>query len=276
MACHLYREEWSAAIPAAACVEVFHNFTLLHDDIMDEASLRRGKDAVHVAYGIPSAILSGDAMLIYAFKYLESYEAESFKKLSSLFSRVSISICAGQQEDMDFEQSEDVSISDYIRMIEHKTSVLLGAAIQMGGIIGGCSESDEKHLYEFGKNIGIAFQIQDDILDVYGDQEKVGKIVAGDIINNKKTYLYLKALELLDEKGKARLIELYNTTPASVDDKIEEVRKLFRSCAAEAYAQELKEAYYTLGVSHLEALNLESGKKQPLRDLAEFLIMRDH
>ncbi len=276
MACHLYQEEWQEAIHAAACVEVFHNFTLLHDDIMDEASLRRGKEAVHIAYGIPSAILSGDAMLIYAFKYLEVYGAESFKKLSSLFSSVSIAICAGQQEDMDFENSETVTISDYIRMIENKTSVLLGAAIQMGGIIGGCTEEDENHLYEFGKNIGIAFQIQDDILDVFGDQDKVGKIVAGDIINNKKTYLYLKALDLLDEKGKARLKSLYASTPEAVEKKIEEVRSIFRSCAAEAYAQELKEAYYILGVSHLEALNLEGDKKQPLRDLAEFLIKRDH
>ena len=277
LAYELYKEDIEHSLPAALAVEIFHNFTLVHDDIMDDAAIRRGKQAVHMKYNLSTAILSGDVMMMYAYKYLLQYDHNDIvAEINRLFINNAIKLCEGQQMDMDFENYSDVSIEDYIQMITNKTSILLGVSLQIGGTIGGATKSDDLHLYEFGKNIGIAFQIQDDVLDLFGDQEKVGKIRAGDIIHNKKTYLYLKALELASKEQKERLIHLYTTDFSEPQSKVEEVTKIFEELAVTEYASQLKDAYLGLGISHLEAVNVDNNKKEKLRWLAGYLINRDY
>ena len=226
LALDLYKDDLDEALPVAYAVELFHNFSLMHDDIMDKADLRRGKATVHKYYDEDSAILSGDLMLIQAYKYIENVSDHHYKKLMSVFNKMAIEVCEGQRMDMDFELTHDVSISDYLEMIKLKTSVLLAASFQMGAIIGDAPEADYHHIYEFGKNIGIAFQIQDDILDTYGD-EQVGKKIGGDILQNKKTYLYLKALELASDKEREQLLDLYSKRDLEADEKIEKSYKAF-------------------------------------------------
>ena len=183
------------ALDAALAVEVFHNFSLIHDDIMDDAPLRRGQQTVHEKWDLNTGILSGDAMLIMAYQLFENYPPETFQNLLTLFSKTALEVCEGQQYDIDFETRNAVSIAEYLKMIEYKTAVLVAAAMKMGAIIAGASDEDQNRCYEFGKNLGIAFQLQDDYLDAFGNPETFGKQVGGDIIENKKTYLYLKALE---------------------------------------------------------------------------------
>ena len=174
---------------------MFHNFSLVHDDIMDDAPLRRGKETVHEKWDLNTGILSGDAMLIMAYQLFENYEPQTFQALAKLFSKTALEVCEGQQYDVDFETRDDVTIPEYLKMIEYKTAVLVGAAMKMGAIVANASEEDQNNIYEFGRNLGIAFQLQDDYLDAFGDPKTFGKQVGGDIIENKKTYLYLKALE---------------------------------------------------------------------------------
>lgn len=273
----LYKDDVINSMPAALAVEIFHNFTLVHDDIMDEAKLRRGKPAVHEKYNLPTAILSGDVMMMYAYKYLLDYQdPELLHNIINVFTENAIKLCEGQQMDMDFEDSNEVSIEDYIQMITNKTSILLGVCLQIGGTIAGASKDDQHHLYEFGKNIGIAFQIQDDVLDVFGDNTKVGKVTAGDIIKNKKTYLYLKALELASQEERELLTQHYNTSGGDSEIKVKEVTKIFQNLAVKEYASQVKEAYLDLGLSHLEAIKAVSEKKEKLRLLAGYLISRDY
>jgi geranylgeranyl diphosphate synthase type II len=277
MACEMFSEDYKKALPVGLALEVFHNFTLVHDDIMDNADLRRGKESVHIKYDIPTAILSGDAMVMLSFKYLMEADLPSDKavNLFNTMTQTGITLCEGQQMDVDFESRLDVSIDEYLRMIEGKTAVLLGAALKMGGIAGGASEAYAEHLYQFGKNIGIAFQIQDDILDVFGNNEKVGKVKAGDIINNKKTYLFIKALELGSSLQKSLLIEAYSSYPDDPDDKVEKVLDIFNQLAVREYASQLKEAYLDLGKSHLDAISIDKSKKENLIKLADYLIARE-
>ena len=209
MSYNLFKETVEKALPAAFAIEIFHNFSLLHDDIMDEAPLRRGQPTVHIKYDVNTGILSGDVMLIYAYQYILQLEDQSnIPALMRIFNKVAIEVCEGQQYDMNFETSQEVKIVDYLKMIELKTSVLLAGAMKMGAVIAGAPEKDANHLYEFGKNIGIAFQLQDDILDTFGDPEKFGKKVGGDIAQNKKTYLLLKAMELAKGSRKQALSDL--------------------------------------------------------------------
>ena len=197
MAYNLFKTDVEKALPAAFSVEVFHNFSLMHDDIMDKAPLRRGKPAVHIKYNESTGILSGDVMLIYAFKYLMKLEDQnSLLEIIKLFNQIAIDVCEGQQFDMNFENRTEVTIDEYINMIGLKTAALLAGAMKMGALIAGASDKDAQLLYDFGKNVGIAFQLQDDILDTFGDPEKFGKKVGGDIAQNKKTYLALRAMEL--------------------------------------------------------------------------------
>lgn len=269
-----YHEDLSYTMPAALATEVFHNFTLVHDDIMDKAPLRRGKDTTHIKYGINTAILTGDVMLIYVYKLLRQYPPHVSIPLIDTVTDMSISLCEGQQMDMDFEQKDDVLIADYIEMIEKKTAVLFAACLKMGCITGGGPENDGHHLYEFGKNIGIAFQIQDDILDIYGEQQKFGKNKCGDIVQNKKTYLYLKALELASASEKESLLELYRTAPENIDEKINQVLKIFDSTNVIEYANQVKEAYLDLAYSHINALTVEESHKAQLKQLADYLVIR--
>lgn len=238
IAADLFGGDYRKALPAAAAVEVFHNFSLVHDDIMDNASLRRGKATVHQKWNSNIAILSGDAMLISAYRLLESYPPDTFAALAKLFSKTALEVCEGQQWDMDFETQTQVSIPQYLQMIRYKTAVLVGAALQMGAIIAGTSVENQELIYDFGVTIGLAFQLQDDYLDTFGD-EAFGKKIGGDILENKKTILYLKALALADEAQRNTLIAQYATTEES-DEKIAIVTQLFRQTgAAEAVRDEI-------------------------------------
>ena len=271
---NLFKEQVSEAFNAALAIEVFHNFSLLHDDIMDDADIRRGQPTVHIKYDENTAILSGDVMMIYAYKLLETYP-DNFFALTQMFTDTSIGVCDGQRMDMDFETEKEVTIGDYLKMIELKTSVLIGAALGMGGILGGASSQDIKHLYEFGKNVGIAFQIQDDLLDTFGTEALLGKKIGGDIIQKKKTYLYLKALELLSKEESARLEKIFNDDSIEMDDNIvNEVKGLLKASHVSVHAQELKLVYQQLGLSHLAAVSVSEDKKQTLTGIAEYLLNR--
>ena len=274
MTCELFGTEVKKAIPAALAVEVFHNFSLIHDDIMDEAPLRRGKATVHQKWDLNTGILSGDAMLILAYQLFESYEPQQFQKLAKLFSKTALEVCEGQQYDVDFETRNDVTIPQYIKMIEYKTSVLVAAAMQMGAIIAQASEEDEHLIYEFGRYLGIAFQIQDDYLDAYGDPEKFGKQIGGDIIENKKTFLYLKALEFSSEKDKENLDQLFNSKPKDPSEKVRYVKSLFESCGATKAVKLEIESYTNKAFEFLNQLSLNEEKKDILRSFGESLMNR--
>ncbi|MFM7894761.1 MAG: polyprenyl synthetase family protein, partial [Flavobacterium sp.] len=214
MATEVFNVDCEKAIPAATAVEVFHNFSLIHDDIMDDAPLRRGNQTVHEKWDLNTGILSGDAMLILAYQYFENYEPKIFQALAKLFSKTALEVCEGQQYDVDFETRDDVTIPEYLKMIEYKTAVLVGAAMKMGAIVAETSEENADLIYDFGLNLGIAFQLQDDYLDAFGDPETFGKQVGGDIIENKKTYLYLKAMEFANEEDKKQLLDLFSIQPS--------------------------------------------------------------
>jgi len=273
MAADLIGKQAKDALPAAMSVEVFHNFTLLHDDIMDEAPLRRGMPTVHEKYDTNTAILSGDVMMISAYKFLEDYPAEIAIKLFKVFNKMAIEVCDGQQMDMDFEKREDVEILEYLEMIALKTSVLIGACLQMGAIIGGLDDQSASHLYNFGKNIGIAFQMQDDVLDTFGEP-KVGKQPGGDIIQNKKTYLYLKTLQLISEEEQNELLALYHTRPDNPKDKVERVRAIMKSAHVLVHSDEVKSEYKNLAFSHLDAVKMDNDKKDQFRAFGNYLLDR--
>lgn len=272
---NIYHEDVEKANHAAMAVEVFHNFSLLHDDIMDNAFKRRGKDAVHIKYDENSAILSGDVMMIWSYKLLEEYKHNTLD-LFKIFTKTSIEVCEGQRMDMDFEERDEVSISEYIEMITLKTSVLLGAALKMGALVADASTQDQFHLYEFGKNVGIAFQIQDDVLDTYGDEATFGKRIGGDILQKKKTFLYLKSLELLSETQVNRLKELFAPDYDIVNEEahIDEVTDLYNKAFVNVHADETKLVYQQLAFSHLDAISADKTKTEVLKQFAEKLLNR--
>ncbi len=257
----------------ASAIELFHNFTLIHDDIMDAAPLRRGMQTVHTKYGDSTALLTGDVMLIVAYDYLNKINSLHLHRILSLFNRTAKEVCEGQQLDMDFEKKETVALDEYLKMIELKTSVLLAASLQMGAILGGASEGNCRRLYEFGKNLGVAFQIQDDYLDAFGDPEKFGKDVGGDIRQNKKTFLLLHALEVASEKQKEELKQLMQSNS---DEKVARVLNVFRDCDVDEWAKALKQKYVETAYRHLEDIAVVSVRKKPLMQLAEFLVQREY
>lgn len=279
MANNLFSDDIKPAFPAAFALELFHNFTLMHDDIMDNAPLRRGMPTVHEKFNVNAGILSGDAMLILAYDYLMrvSEDANITRKIIHVFNNCAIQVCEGQQYDIDFEQRSDVTIPEYINMITLKTSVLLAAALEIGAIIGKSNESDAKNLYEFGKNIGIAFQLQDDILDSFGNPEKFGKKVGGDIAQNKKTYLYLKCLEVAPNNIKEELLHWYSESinRSKEQIKIDAVKKIFNQCNIVQHTKALKEQYYNISLKHLEAVNVTKSRKEILLNFANELFERD-
>jgi len=275
MVCDFFGTDFKKAIPAALAVELFHNFSLIHDDIMDEAPLRRGKKTVHEKWDLNTAILSGDAMLILAYQYFENYEPLIFQELARLFSETALLVCEGQQIDMDFETRENVQVAEYIKMIEQKTAVLVGAAMKMGAIVANGSKKDKETMYQFGKNLGIAFQLQDDYLDVFGNPETFGKQVGGDIISNKKTYLYLMAEKNGTPAQAEELAHLFSSSPANPSDKIKTVKEIFiASKAAEASRMEI-EKYSNLAYSMLTDISISEDKKELLRQFGEKLMLRD-
>ena len=269
----LFDEIHADAWHVATAIELFHNFTLIHDDIMDAAPLRRGLETVHYKYGSNTALLAGDVMLVVAYEYLNKISNSYLKAIINLFSKTAKQVCEGQQLDMDFEKTTNVSLHDYLKMIELKTSVLLAASLQMGAIIGGAGEGNCNHLYEFGKNLGVAFQIQDDYLDAFGNPEKFGKASGGDIKQNKKTFLLIHALETADADQKQ---ELNNLLAEDTNDKIQRFLKIFRDCNVDEWAKELKQQYFDKALYHLNEIAVLSTRKKPLIEIADFLIQRDY
>lgn len=263
------------AMDAALSVEVFHNFSLVHDDIMDDAPLRRGKATVHEKWDINTGILSGDAMLIMAYQLFEKYDAQTFQSLAKLFSKTALEVCEGQQYDIDFETRTDVTIPEYLKMIEYKTAVLVGAAMKMGAIVANTSKENQNRIYDFGRYLGIAFQLQDDYLDAFGNPETFGKQVGGDIIENKKTYLYLKALEFSDEDGKVAIREWFGSQPENPSEKIEKVKQLFIGSGAQKATEDAVEIYTKKAFSILNSLSLDEDKKAVLKEFGMGLMTRD-
>lgn len=273
MGTELFDSAFKKAIPAALAVELFHNFSLIHDDIMDEAPLRRGKETVHTKWNTNIAILSGDALLIEAYKQLSHYEPVLLSKLLPLFNQTAIEVCEGQQYDMDFESMDSVEIDAYINMIRNKTAVLLGCSLKMGALIGGASENEASDLYEFGVNLGLAFQLQDDILDVYGDQSKFGKQVGGDIIANKKTFLLLKALEEANEDQTKRFEALF--TEVDTNKKVNGVKALYAELNIREQAIEKMNSFYAIAMDSLDRIKQDDKVKEPLTNLAQYLLNRE-
>ena len=259
------------AFLAAKAVELFHNFSLVHDDMMDEASLRRGQPTVHTKYDANTALLVGDIMVIRAYEYLQPIQSNHLSKILGLFNQTAREVCEGQQLDMDYAKRTSVSMDEYIHMITLKTSVLLAASLQMGAIIGGAGEHNCSHLYEFGKKLGIAFQIQDDYLDAFGDAAVFGKDAGGDIKQNKKTFLLIRALETVNPEQLKTLNALLNSDPA---DKVEQVLAIFKACKVDAWAADLKQKYMQEALAHLEAIAVVEARKKPLIDLANYLMNR--
>ena len=263
------------ALDAALAVEVFHNFSLIHDDIMDDAPLRRGQQTVHEKWDLNTGILSGDAMLIMAYQLFENYPPETFQNLLTLFSKTALEVCEGQQYDVDFETRNAVSIAEYLKMIEYKTAVLVAAAMKMGAIIAGASDEDQNRCYEFGKNLGIAFQLQDDYLDAFGNPETFGKQVGGDIIEIKKTYLYLKALEFSSENDQQKLRHLFNATNTDSKTKIELVKQIFTTSGSAEATKKAITSYTKTAFEVLQALTISDKNKQILQDFGTQLMTRD-
>jgi geranylgeranyl diphosphate synthase type II len=263
------------ALDAALAVEVFHNFSLIHDDIMDDAPLRRGQQTVHEKWDLNTGILSGDAMLIMAYQLFENYPPETFQNLLTLFSKTALEVCEGQQYDIDFETRNEVSIAEYLKMIEYKTAVLVAAAMKMGAIIAGASDEDQNRCYEFGKNLGIAFQLQDDYLDAFGNPETFGKQVGGDIIENKKTYLYLKALEFSSENDRQKLRHLFNATNTDSKNKVELVKQIFTTSGSAEATKKAITSYTKKAFEVLQALTISDKNKQILKDFGTQLMTRD-
>lgn len=263
------------ALPAALAIEVFHNFSLVHDDIMDDAPLRRGKKTVHTKWNINTAILSGDAMLIQAYQCFEVYDTNLFSQLVTLFSKTALEVCEGQQYDVDFETRTDVSIDEYIKMITYKTSVLVGCAFQMGAIIAGEDKEVQDDIFEYGKLLGIAFQLQDDYLDAFGNPESFGKQVGGDIIENKKTYLYLKAAELGNTSQVKKLHQLFSEKN-KIDNlgKIEVIKQIFNESRATDATKKAINEYTQQAFEIVEKLNISPENKELLIGFGTYLMNR--
>jgi len=274
MSADILSGDFKKALPAALAVEVFHNFTLVHDDIMDDAPLRRGKQTVHEKWNLNTGVLSGDAMLILAYQYFENYEADTFQELAKLFSKTALEVCDGQQLDIDFETRNDVTIAEYINMIRLKTSVLVAAALKMGAIVAKAPDKDANLLYEYGLNLGLAFQLQDDYLDTFGDPETFGKQVGGDIIENKKTYLFLKAMELANNDDKQKLQFFYKQKLEENSIKIDEVTRIFERCDIPGLIQKLIQDYTNLSFDSLNQMNISSENKEKLIQFGTFLMAR--
>lgn len=274
MTADIFNIDYSKALDAALSIEVFHNFSLVHDDIMDDAPLRRGKTTVHEKWNINTGILSGDAMLIMAYQLFENYEPQVFQALAQLFSKTALQVCEGQQYDVDFETRSDVTIPEYLNMIECKTAVLVATAMKMGAIVAQASKEDQEGVYQFGRYLGIAFQLQDDYLDAFGTPETFGKQIGGDIIENKKTFLYLKALEFASKEDKILLEDLFAKNLDDNTNKIEVVKQLFTSTGATTLTKQEIEYYTNKAFQVLDTLNIASDKKDMLKLFGKNLMRR--
>lgn len=276
MACDLFGGDVEKALSPALAIEVFHNFTLMHDDIMDNAPLRRGKVTVHEKWNQNTAILSGDVMLIEGYKLMMQVEDRLLRVILDIFNDTAVGVCEGQQLDMDFENRNDVKVDEYIYMIKLKTAVVLGGALKIGSILGGADMKDAQLIADFGENLGLAFQLQDDILDVYGSPEKFGKQVGGDIISNKKTYLLIRSLELANTSQKAELNKWLDAKGFDNQEKVEAVTAIYNSVQVKQYAETTMHTYADKAFAALEKINLPEENKQYLRDFADSLMVREY
>ena len=256
----------------ATAIELFHNFTLIHDDIMDKAPLRRGTETVHEKFGESTALLAGDVMLLAAYDYLNKISGKYVFSIINLFNKTAREVCEGQQLDMDFEKLQEVKFEDYLNMISLKTSVLLASSLKMGAMLGGAGQRNQDLIYEFGRKLGLAFQVQDDYLDVFGDPGKFGKQPGGDIRSNKKTFLLIHALETAKPRQKEKLTQLLK---GNSENKVEDITTIFRDCKVDQWASELKEKYITEAFMHLEDIAVLSKRKEPLKQLAFYLTQRE-
>ena len=261
----IHPDSWNVA----TAIELFHNFTLIHDDIMDKAPLRRGMTTVHTKFGESTALLAGDVMHVASYEYLNKMKHGAMQKILQLFSLTAREVCEGQQLDMDFEKEVEVNFESYEKMISLKTSVLLAASLKMGAMLGGALERNQNLLYNFGKKLGLAFQVQDDYLDAFGDPQKFGKMVGGDIRANKKTFLLIHALQ---GKGKE---ELESLMAGNGDDKVERVLSFYREAGVDEWARELTQNYMKEAFQHLEDIAVLSRRKEPLKELASYLMNRE-
>jgi geranylgeranyl diphosphate synthase type II len=268
-------EDGQQGMPVALAVEVFHNFTLLHDDIMDDSPLRRGKQTVHEKWDVNTGILSGDLMLIQAYQHLSNCpNTAALPSLMQTINRVATGVSEGQQYDVDFESRNDVTIAEYLKMIELKTAVLLGGALEMGALAAGASQEDADHLYAFGRLTGLAFQLQDDLLDTYGESASTGKLKGNDIIRNKKTFLFLKAVELLGPEEREELNKWFAESPANPAEKVLRVTELMTTVGIPEAVATLRDQFQAEAYAHLEAAGGDVAVKVVLRDLAEGLLQR--
>ena len=276
MATDIFGGNLKKSLPSALSVELFHNFTLMHDDIMDDAPLRRGQQTVHERWNINTGILAGDTMLVQAYQSLEAYPDELFGKLTRLLSQTAVQVCEGQQFDLDFETQSETTIEEYLEMIRLKTAVLVGCALKMGAYISVVDQSEAQKLYDFGVKLGMAFQIQDDFLDAFGDSETFGKQLGGDIIENKKTILYHKALSMASFKQKDQLREWFQANKKFNNqvDKVLIVKKLFKETGAAEASQKLMQYYTKEAFNILDTLAINSEKKQLLIDFSNKLMQR--
>ena len=274
MAYNIYKEDVERILPQAAGLETYHNHTLLHDDVMDKADMRRNKPTVHNVWNDNTAILSGDAMLILAFRLMAEGLSDRLAEVMHIFTETTMEICEGQQWDMEFESRMDVKVDEYIEMIRLKTSVLLAAALKIGACLAGAPAEEAQKLYDFGVKMGLAFQLQDDWLDVYGDPKVFGKNIGGDILCNKKTYMLITALEQADEDQRKELERWLTATDFIPAEKISAVTALYNNIGVGKRCEEMVEAYYSDGLAVLESIALPEERKQALKDFACSLMNR--
>ncbi|MBR5778390.1 MAG: polyprenyl synthetase family protein [Bacteroidales bacterium] len=275
-ACDLFDGDCNQALNAAIGIEIFHNFTLLHDDIMDKSAMRRGKETVYKRWNENIAILSGDTMFAMAYRYFLKTPHSNLHQILDVFTETAIDVCNGQQYDMDFETQSDVSLTEYLTMISKKTAVLLAGALKIGSLYANCSETDREHLYEFGINIGLAFQLQDDLLDSFGDEKTFGKPIGTDIKDNKKTFLYLKALEQASTEERNRLCKWFSETLTDNTEKIKSVLSIYDKLDIKGITEKEIENYFSKGLQELEMINTENDKKEPLRRFVNQLLGRKY
>jgi geranylgeranyl diphosphate synthase type II len=274
MSCSSFNCNPILALEASLSVELFHNFTLIHDDIMDSAHTRRGKETVHKKWGLNSGVLSGDVMLIMAYQLLENYDSETFFELNQLLNKTAKQVCEGQQMDMDFELKSDVVFDEYIQMIKFKTAVLLGCALKMGAVVAKASKKDQENLYQYGINLGLAFQFQDDYLDTFGNESKVGKKIGGDILENKKTVLFHMAIQNSNDFQKNHILDLYNSNTV-FNNKIKQVTSLFKETKADIDSLELVDQYTKKAIQYINMLSISEDKKNEFILFSKELMERD-
>jgi geranylgeranyl diphosphate synthase type II len=262
-------DAWEVAV----ALELFHNFTLIHDDIMDKAPLRRGQPTVHAKYGSSTAILAGDVMMVVSYDFISRIKSPHIRRILQIYNQTAMKVCEGQQLDMDFEARPQVSMEEYLQMIELKTSVLLAGSLQIGALLGGAGLGNQDIIYQFGRNLGLAFQVQDDYLDCYGDASKFGKQVGGDIVAGKKTFLLIKTLAVANGTQRREMRELEQAPPA---EKVAGMLRIFSACGVDVWARELKEQYHAAACASLEDIAVLSKRKEPLKALVDYLLQREH